>query len=215
MCRKMLHPHGFRCSTFFDLAQHPSQEQPSAPISNGLAPVSTATVQAPPTPSPVPQPGQTFPTTPAPGASSPMLLPAQPPSQQPQFPPGVALNNADHAKQAQVAPGARPPSTSAPGLPSQMQQRANAFPGSLSDFVMSFENVKQKGMCLGSSQTTFKLTGWVVTCFSAPHRMSNLDQVHKLLQGSYTSMPQPQDTEKSVPTSDCTLIRLTDWSHPI
>jgi len=39
---------------------------------------------------------------------------------------------------------------------------------------MSFENVKQK----------------------APHRMSNLDQVHKLLQGSYSSMPQPQDTEK-------------------
>ena len=160
MCRKMLHPHGFRCSTFFDLAQHPSQEQPSAPISNGLAPVSTATVQAPPTPSPVPQPGQTFPTTPAPGASSPMLLPAQPPSQQPQFPPGVALNNADHAKQAQVAPGARPPSTSAPGLPSQMQQRANAFPGSLSDLVMSFENVKQKGMCLSSSQRTFRLSGW-------------------------------------------------------
>lgn len=55
-----------------------------------------------------------------------------------------------------------------------MQQRASAFPGSLSDLVMSFENVKQK----------------------APHRMSNLDQVHKLLQGSYTSMPQPQDTEK-------------------
>ncbi|KAM5532414.1 hypothetical protein V8D89_013908 [Ganoderma adspersum] len=153
---------------------HPSQEQPPAPISNGLAPVSTATIQAPPTPSPVPQPGQTFPTTPAPGASSPMPLPAQPQSQQPQFPPGVALNNADHAKQAQVAPGARPPSTSAPGLPSQIQPRANAFPGSLSDLVMSFENVKQK----------------------APHRMSNLDQVHKLLQGSYTSMPQPQDTEK-------------------
>ena len=26
--------------------------------------------------------------------------------------------------------------------------------------------------------------------------MSNLDQVHKLLEGSYSSMPQPQDTEK-------------------
>ncbi|PIL36725.1 hypothetical protein GSI_00414 [Ganoderma sinense ZZ0214-1] len=153
---------------------HPSQDQSSAPVSNGLAPVSTATVQAPPTPSPLPQLGQTFPTTPAPGASSPMPLPTRPQSQQPQFPPGVVLNNVDHAKQAQAAPGARPPSTSAPGLPSQMQQRANAFPGSLSDLVMSFENVKQK----------------------APHRMSNLDQVHKLLQGSYTSMPQPQDTEK-------------------
>ena len=32
----------------------------------------------------------------------------------------------------------------------------------------------------------------------APHRMSNLGEVHKLLEGSYTSMPQPQDTEKCV-----------------
>ena len=28
--------------------------------------------------------------------------------------------------------------------------------------------------------------------------MSNLGEVHKLLEGSYTSMPQPQDTEKYV-----------------
>lgn len=27
-------------------------------------------------------------------------------------------------------------------------------------------------------------------------RMNNLDQVHKMLEGGYTSMPQPQDTEK-------------------
>ena len=145
MCRTMLDPRAVRCSTFFDLAQHPSQDQPSAPVSNGPAPISTATAQAPPTPSPLPQPGQSFPAAPAPGASSPMPPPAQPQSQQPQFPPGVALNNADHAKQVQAAPGARPPSASASGLPSQMQQRANAFPGSLSDLVMSFENVKQKG----------------------------------------------------------------------
>jgi len=60
-------------------------------------------------------------------------------------------------------------------MPQQAPQtRPNAFPGSLSDLVVSFETVKQK----------------------APHRMSNLDQVHKLLQGSYSSMPQPQDTEK-------------------
>lgn len=31
--------------------------------------------------------------------------------------------------------------------------------------------------------------------------MSNLDQLHKLLEGSYSSMPQPQDTEKSVSIS--------------
>lgn len=30
----------------------------------------------------------------------------------------------------------------------------------------------------------------------APHRMNNLDQVNKLLDGSYHSMPQPMDTEK-------------------
>lgn len=51
---------------------------------------------------------------------------------------------------------------------------ASAFPGSLSDLVASFENVKQK----------------------APHRMANLDQVHKLLEGGFQTMPQPQDTEK-------------------
>jgi CCR4-NOT transcription complex subunit 3 len=28
--------------------------------------------------------------------------------------------------------------------------------------------------------------------------MNNLDQVHKMLEGGYTSMPQPQDTEKWV-----------------
>lgn len=28
--------------------------------------------------------------------------------------------------------------------------------------------------------------------------MNNLDQVHKMLEGGYTSMPQPQDTEKQV-----------------
>jgi len=44
----------------------------------------------------------------------------------------------------------------------------------LSDLFTSFEDVKQK----------------------APHRMANLDQVHKLLEGSYSGMPQPQDTEK-------------------
>ena len=31
---------------------------------------------------------------------------------------------------------------------------------------------------------------------TAAHRMANLDQVHKLLDGGYSNMPQPQDTEK-------------------
>ncbi|EJF63014.1 hypothetical protein DICSQDRAFT_103482 [Dichomitus squalens LYAD-421 SS1] len=153
---------------------HPSQEQSSAPAPNGLSQISTATVQAPAAPSPLPPSGQSFPGASAPAGASPMPHPAQQQPQPPQFPPGVPVNNSEHAKLPQAPPGTRPDSAAASGLPSQMQQRANAFPGSLSDLVMSFENVKQK----------------------APHRMSNLDQVHKLLQGSYSSMPQPQDTEK-------------------
>ena len=75
-----------------------------------------------------------------------MPHPAQQQPQPPQFPPGVAVNsNSEPAKLPQAAPGTRPDSAAASGLPSQLQQRANAFPGSLSDLVMSFENVKQKG----------------------------------------------------------------------
>jgi CCR4-NOT transcription complex subunit 3 len=49
--------------------------------------------------------------------------------------------------QQQIVGGHRPPSTTS----SQQQQQlsrstaSSAFPGSLSDLVMSFENVKQKG----------------------------------------------------------------------
>ncbi|RPD74472.1 hypothetical protein L226DRAFT_545927 [Lentinus tigrinus ALCF2SS1-7] len=153
---------------------HPTQQELTSTASqtNGISTASAATVQSPPTPSPLPQQAQALPA--APGASagtSPMPPPAQ--QQQPQFPPGVPLN--EPSKLVQGAVGARPPSAAASQLPAPpQQQRPNAFPGSLSDLVMSFESVKQK----------------------APHRMSNLDQVHKLLQGSYSSMPQPQDTEK-------------------
>ncbi|CDO74089.1 hypothetical protein BN946_scf185043.g139 [Trametes cinnabarina] len=176
---------------------HPAQQDSQqAPVPSPLNGSSQATPsQQTPAPtglSPRPQEARAFP-----GASSSAVAPSaspmpqaaqqQPQQQQvPQFPPGVALSSADQTKLAQAAPGsARPPSAAASQLPpgsqlpqqQQQQQRPTAFPGSLSDLVMSFENVKQKG-------------------FLAPHRMSNLDQVHKLLQGSYTSMPQPQDTEK-------------------
>ncbi|KAI0751309.1 Not1 N-terminal domain, CCR4-Not complex component-domain-containing protein [Daedaleopsis nitida] len=157
---------------------HPAQQEPatSASQTNGLLALSQATVQAS-TPSPLPQQAQPFSsasTTIAPGPSantSPMPPPAQ---QQPRFPPGVSLSSTEPTKLSAGTIGVRPPSATPSQLPGQIQQRATAFPGSLSDLVMSFENVKQK----------------------APHRMSNLDQVHKLLQGSYSSMPQPQDTEK-------------------
>ncbi|KAI0771487.1 Not1 N-terminal domain, CCR4-Not complex component-domain-containing protein [Trametes elegans] len=177
---------------------HPTeQESQQAPASqlNGSAAQATqaAGQQLPPPPGVSPNPPEAraysnasqltaTATSPMPHAAQQQA--AQQQQQQPQFPPGVALGSTlDQAKLAPAAPGsARPPSAAPsqlpPGsqLPQQQQQpqRPNAFPGSLSDLVMSFENVKQK----------------------APHRMSNLDQVHKLLQGSYSSMPQPQDTEK-------------------
>lgn len=31
---------------------------------------------------------------------------------------------------------------------------------------------------------------------TAPHRMTNLGEVHKLLEGGYSNVPQPHDTEK-------------------
>ncbi|OSC96736.1 hypothetical protein PYCCODRAFT_1481797 [Trametes coccinea BRFM310] len=176
---------------------HPAQQdsqQAAAPSQlNGSSQATPGQQTAAPTGlSPRPQEARAFPgaspSAVAPSASPmPQAAQQQPQQQVPQFPPGVALTSADQTKLPQAAPGsARPPSAAAsqlpPGsqLPQQQQQqqqqqpRQNAFPGSLSDLVMSFENVKQK----------------------APHRMSNLDQVHKLLQGSYTSMPQPHDTEK-------------------
>ncbi|KAK7696633.1 hypothetical protein QCA50_001291 [Cerrena zonata] len=155
----------------------PSTEpQPSAPVSNG--PSSTATIVPIATQEPPAQgSSSTLPSVPAPRASP--MPPAQ--QAQPQFPPGVKVQ--EQTFQAAIGTpqqhgqpqGIRPPSAA----PSQLSQQprptsANAFPNSLSDLVMSFENVKQK----------------------APHRMSNLGEVHKLLEGSYTTMPQPQDTEK-------------------
>jgi len=105
-------------------------------------------------------------------ASSP-LPPVQPPS----FPPGVLKvpPGADRIP----SPAGLTPQGLAPIQPQQPfgvqpQQQQHRGPGSLSDLFTSFEDVKQK----------------------APHRMANLDQVHKLLEGSYSGMPQPQDTEK-------------------
>lgn len=152
---------------------------------NGALQLSQATQQPPlPAHSPLPQQVQPFPIGPsgssanAPSSSASPMPPAT--QQQPQFPPGVKVPASEQqqgASQAQTIGSQRPSSAAASQLPPQVQQqtaRPSAFPGSLSDLVMSFETVKQK----------------------APHRMSNLDQMHKLLQGSYSSMPQPQDTEK-------------------
>ncbi|GLB33416.1 putative not1 N-terminal domain, CCR4-Not complex component [Lyophyllum shimeji] len=107
-------------------------------------------------------------------ASSPHPSQAQP---QPQFPPGVKPPQAEPAVAVslaqQHAAGARPPSAAKQMAP-PARATPTAFPGSLSDLVVSFENVKQK----------------------AAHRMTNLDQVHKMLEGGHSTVPQPQDTEK-------------------
>ncbi|KAH8118479.1 Not1 N-terminal domain, CCR4-Not complex component-domain-containing protein [Phellopilus nigrolimitatus] len=116
--------------------------------------------------------------------------PLPPSAQQPAFPPGVKIpQGVEQQGQSLSAQGMQTlPQRIASVSPSVQQQQAfgsqipqprappstASFPGSLSDLVASFENVKQK----------------------APHRMTNLDQVHKLLDGGYQSMPQPQDTEK-------------------
>lgn len=83
----------------------------------------------------------------------------------------------------------RPPSVNlaqqAPGRPT-----TTTFPGSLSDLVASFETVKQKG-----GPQAFPTVQFIQSSV-APHRMNNLGEVHKLLEGGYTHVPQPIDTEK-------------------
>lgn len=67
-------------------------------------------------------------------------MPQYPPSVD-QPPPGMI---GAPLQQAQLQ-GTRPPSAAAQQMLPQQQMRPNAFPGSLSDLVTSFETVKQKG----------------------------------------------------------------------
>ncbi|KAM6495663.1 Not1 N-terminal domain, CCR4-Not complex component domain containing protein [Amanita muscaria] len=131
--------------------------------------------QSPSDPSPLPQQLQQYPIATQAGDNISLSSSTQ---QAPQFPPGVKVSPLEQGFSTSLAPqqpqaaigGQRPPSTTQQG----QQQRSTAFPGSLSDLVISFESVKQK----------------------ATMRMNNLDQVHKMLESGYTSIPQPQDTEK-------------------
>ncbi|KAJ6567206.1 Not1 N-terminal domain, CCR4-Not complex component-domain-containing protein [Mycena vulgaris] len=107
--------------------------------------------------------------------SAPSTLPQQP---VPQFPPGVKVPQSEQAGMSMLS-GPQQPSIGAQrplsaSQPVPQRATAGAFPGSLSDLVVSFESVKQK----------------------AALRMANLDQVHKMLEGGYSNVPQPQDTEK-------------------
>lgn len=113
-------------------------------------------------PSPPPQQAQAFSSisaslaNPQSATSSPMPAPSQ--QQLPQYPPGVKVATATPAPDQSVPSGAapqgpstsaqRPTSTAPSQVPPQLQQqsRPTAFPGSLSDLVVSFENVKQKGL---------------------------------------------------------------------
>ncbi|KAF7355004.1 General negative regulator of transcription subunit 3 [Mycena sanguinolenta] len=95
----------------------------------------------------------------------------------PQFPPGVRVPQSEQpgipvlsATQQQPPTGTQRP----PSQPAVPQRATPSNHGSLSDLMTSFEMVKQK----------------------AALRMNNLDQVHKMLEGGYSNVPQPQDTEK-------------------
>ena len=121
-------------------------------------------------PSPLPQQLQQLAQTP----KSPIPL-----QQVPVFPPGVKVEQQQPQQLAigiaaatQQTVGSQRPTSTQQAPPSRSAVAA-AFPGSLSDLVVSFENVKQKAL-----------------------RANNLSQVHKMLEGGFASIPQPQDTEK-------------------
>ncbi|KIN95707.1 hypothetical protein M404DRAFT_301230 [Pisolithus tinctorius Marx 270] len=158
--------------------QPPPQQQ--QPLANGSSQVGqTPAVQQP-------QPAA---TSPLPQQVQQLLSPGTPttnstPSamQPPQYPPGVRVPQsleqqpALQSQQGQQAPGMQRPPSAVPSHPqAPSRPSASAFPGSLSDLVASFETVKQK----------------------APHRMTNLGEVHKLLEGGYSNAPQPTDTERA------------------
>ncbi|KAJ7688397.1 Not1 N-terminal domain, CCR4-Not complex component-domain-containing protein [Mycena rosella] len=92
----------------------------------------------------------------------------QPQQPVPQFPPGVKVPQSEQAGMSmlsgpqQPSIGAQRPLSASQTVP--QRATAGAFPGSLSDLVVSFESVKQKGA--------------------------------QMLEGGYSNVPQPQDTEK-------------------
>ncbi|KAF8631208.1 hypothetical protein AX15_002539 [Amanita polypyramis BW_CC] len=154
---------------------------PLQPTNQSSAPVPSQQAQprSPDGPSPLPQQLLQY-SGPVQPSDASLPSSTQPHATGPQqHPSGVKALQVDQVSSASLAPpqqpqtaigGQRPPSTAQ----QTQQQRSTAFPGSLSDLVVSFESVKQKAVM----------------------RMNNLDQVHKMLESGYTSIPQPQDTEK-------------------
>ncbi|KAJ2912210.1 hypothetical protein MD484_g8203, partial [Candolleomyces efflorescens] len=152
---------------------HPVATQPAVPEQQlSEEPVPRVIQQAP---SPLPLPTQQAAPSVAAAVNSPLPTPAAISQQQvPAFPPGVKITQNEQAAATpapQAIGGQRPSSTQQPAAPGRTP--SSAFPGSLSDLVVSFENVKQKAL-----------------------RVSNLEQVHKMLEGGHINVPQPQDTDK-------------------
>ncbi|KAF8192429.1 Not1 N-terminal domain, CCR4-Not complex component-domain-containing protein [Pholiota molesta] len=157
------------------------QQPPAQPTTSGQQTMQIQQQQTLPTPgpSPLPQQVQQYAANAPPLSKSPMPMSTGLQQQQLQ---AQAQAQGEQQQQQQLGPGVSAPTpqqnigAQRPGSTTQPPSRAGvsaAFPGSLSDLVVSFENVKQKAM-----------------------RANNLDTMHKLLEGSYSHMPQPQDTEK-------------------
>lgn len=102
---------------------------------------------------------------------SPLPVSVQVQQQQPMFPPGVKVPQVEQqpvgASISTVTPqniGAQRPASAAQSVPIQQQRAPAAFPGSLSDLVVSFENVKQKGWTelLGFTCVYFLTEVWII-----------------------------------------------------
>ncbi|KIY45958.1 hypothetical protein FISHEDRAFT_48451 [Fistulina hepatica ATCC 64428] len=152
-----------------------------APASDNIPipPVNGATEQQPAVPtSDLPSQMQYNPSPPG-LPSSPLPATAVPQGQS-RYSPGVRVPPTEQAPAAiappQVAGPSNPPATIV--APAGQRQAAaaarQATSSSLSDLVVSYESVKQ----------------------NTSSRMSNLDEVHKMLEGGYNNVPQPQDSEK-------------------
>lgn len=128
--------------------QQPPQPEPQA---NGSQSVQSQE-QALPVPGPLPLPQQLQQYSIGAAARSKSPLPAQQQIQQqpPMFPPGVKAPQVEQqlgTGTSQTPQNFAPPPSSSTSqqAPQQRPSLPSAFPGSLSDLVVSFESVKQKG----------------------------------------------------------------------
>jgi CCR4-NOT transcription complex subunit 3 len=128
-------------------------QQPQAqPQANGSQSVQSQE-QAPPVPgpSPLPQQIQQLTIDAAPRSKSPLPTPQQTQQQPPMFPPGVKVSQAEQqlgAGTSETPQSFAPPQSSSTSqqIPPARPSLPSTFPGSLSDLVVSFESVKQKGI---------------------------------------------------------------------